>query len=128
MITLKLTDSTNTLTLPLIAPPLSQNVVEGATDVVTLDNNVSTYFTYNKSLWEVSWSLLTEQQYNDVKGFYDRQFTLFKYPLLTIEGAGAANVTNLPVRMYMPERNIVNNCGDVEEVEVQFRESRQIGS
>lgn len=126
MIELSLTDNSTSLTLPILAPPLSEAVVEGATDVVTLDMNMSTYFTYNKRQWSHTWSYLTEAEYNSVKGFYDRQFTLFKYPLLTITDAGTANTTNTPVRMTISPRRIIDNCGVVEEVTVTFRESKQM--
>lgn len=126
MIELTLTDSSSSATLPILSPPLSEAIVEGATDVVTLDMNMSTYFTYNKSLWSHTWPYLTEAQYNVVKGFYDRQFTLFVYPLLTITGAGSANVTEVPVRMTIDPRRIIDNCGTVENVTVSFRESRQM--
>ena len=126
MIELSLTDNSTTLTMPLLSPPLSEAVLEGSTDVVTLDMNVSTYFTYNKRMWSHTWSYLSEADYNIVKGFYDRQFTLYKYPLLTISGAGSANVTNVPVRMTIDPRNIIDNCGTVQNVSVTFRESRQM--
>lgn len=126
MIELTLTDSSTSLTLPILSPPLSEAVVEGATDVVTLDMNMSTYFTYNKSQWSHTWSYLSEAQYNLVKGFYDRQFTLYKYPLLTITGAGSADVSNVAVRMTIDPRRIIDNCGTVEGVTVGFRESKQM--
>lgn len=126
MIELSLTDSSTSLTLPILSPPLSEAVLEGSKDVLTLDMNVSTYFTYNKRQWSHTWSYLSEADYNLVKGFYDRQFTLYKYPLLTITGAGSADVSNVPVRMTIKPRNIIDNCGTVEGVEVNFRESRQM--
>ena len=126
MIQLTLTDSSTSKVLPLLSPPLSVDTVEGATDVVTLDMNVSTYFTYNKSLWTHEWSYMSESDFNDLKGFYDRQFTLYKYPLLTITGTGAADVTSVPVRMTLNPRQIIDNCGTVEKVQVSFRESRQM--
>ena len=48
-----------------------------------------------------------------LKGFYDRQFTLFAYPLLTITDDGANNV---PVRMTFSGQNIIDNCGTIQEV------------
>ena len=56
-----------------------------------------------------------------LKGFYDRQFTLFTYPLLTITDDGANNV---PVRMTFSGQNIIDNCGTIQEVTVSFREAR----
>ena len=126
MIELTLSDSSSTATLPILSPPLSEAVLEGSTDVVTLDMNVSTYFTYNKSQWSHTWPYLTESQYNMVKGFYDRQFTLYKYPLLTITDAGSANITAVPARMSIEPRRIIDNCGTVQNVTVTFRESKQM--
>lgn len=126
MIELTLTDNSTTATVPILAPPLSQETIEGSTDVTTLDMNVSTYFTYNKDRWVHTWDYLTEEEYNLVRGFYDRQFTEFAYPLLSITGGGSANVTDVPVRMTISPRNIIDNCGTVRDVEVTFRETRQL--
>ncbi|NCU40951.1 hypothetical protein EOL73_04325 [Candidatus Saccharibacteria bacterium] len=123
MIELTLTDGSTSATLPLLAPPLSEAVIEGSRDVTTLDMNVSTYFTYNKRQWEHTWAYLDKTDFDTIKGFYDRQFTLFAYPLLTCTALG---VSAVPVRMTLSARQVINNCERVEDVSVTFRETRQL--
>lgn len=123
MITIELTDQNDTLVLPLLSPPLSETTIEGAQDVQTLDNNISTYFTANKREWTHTWPYLSKSEFDSIKAFYDRQWTDYKYPLLTIDHL---NVSDVPVRMYISPQNIIDNCGTVENVEVRFRETRQL--
>ena len=123
MYEIQLTDSTTSAVVAKLNVPLIETPIEGATDVVTLDNNVSTYFTANKRLWEHTWSFLSEAEFNVIKGFYDRQFTTFKYPLLTISAMG---ITNIPVRMTISPKRIIDNCGTVEDAKITLRESRQM--
>lgn len=125
MIEIQLTNSQGTLTLPVLSPPLTTSPIEGAVDVVTLDNNVSTYFTQNKRIWTQPWDYLSEDDFNSIKSFYDRQWIDFEYPLLTITHFG---ISNVPVRMTISPQNTVDNCGRVEGVEATFRETIQIGS
>lgn len=125
MIEIQLTNSQGTLILPTLSPPLTTSPIEGAVDVTTLDNNVSTYFTQNKRLWTQPWSYLSEDDFNAIKSYYDRQWIDFEYPLLTIAHFG---ISNVPVRMTISPQNTVDNCGRVEGVEVTFRETIQIGS
>lgn len=125
MIEIQLTNSQGTLILPVLSPPLTTSPIEGAVDVLTLDNNVSTYFTQNKRLWTQPWDYLSEDDFNAIKSFYDRQWIDFEYPLLTITHFG---ISNVPVRMTISPQNTVDNCGRVEGVEVTFRETTQIGS
>lgn len=123
MISLVLTDSTGSLTLPVLGIPLSIDTLENATDVVTLDYNMYTDFINSKRQWSNTWESLSEAQYEALKGYYDRQFTLFEYPELTIDHFSVADV---PVRMYLNTREVWNYCGDVQNVQVIFRESTQL--
>lgn len=125
MITLTLTDSTDSDTLQLPEAPLTTNVVEGAVDVQKLNNNISTYFTANKRQWVHTWAYMSKEDYLTVKGYYDRQWTLYKYPLLSI--AGIENpVTNVPVRMYLPSGSIIDDCETYSSVQVTWRETEQM--
>lgn len=126
MIELQLTDGTETLVLPLLSPPLSIAPSEGGIDVTTLDNNVSSYVTYDKRIWSHTWPFLNESEYNAIKGFYTRQRTNWSYPLLTLSGTAYSDVINIPVRMSIGTQDIIDNCAYVENFEVTFRETRQI--
>ena len=125
MIELELTDATGTSTLQMLEVPLTINTIEGATDVQTLDYNVYTDFLTQKRVWSHTWAYMDESDYNILKGYYDRQFTLFEYPELSID---YYNVANVPVRMTLNQQEVINFCGRVQNVEVSFRETRQLGS
>ena len=125
MIELELTDATGTATLQMLEVPLTINTIEGATDVQTLDYNVYTDFLTQKRVWSHTWAYMDESDYNILKGYYDRQFTLFEYPELSID---YYNVANVPVRMTLNQQEVVNYCGRVQNVEVTFRETKQLGS
>lgn len=125
MIELELTDATGTATLQMLEVPLSIKTIEGATDVQTLDYNVYTDFLTQKRVWSHTWAYMDEDDYNILKGYYDRQFTLFEYPELSIDYYSVANV---PVRMTLNQQEVINFCGRVQNVEVTFRETKQLGS
>lgn len=123
MYQIQLTDDIADETMPRLNIPLVEEDIEGATDVVTLDMNVYTDFFAKKRQWSHQWAYISETEFNTLKGFYDRQFTLFKYPMLTISEQG---VNLVVVRMSLSPRRIVDNCGTVENVEVVFRETIQM--
>ena len=117
-----ITDSTGSATLPPLEIPLTLATIEGATDVTTLDFNVYTEFIVQKLLASHTWSYLTEAQFNIIKGYYDRQFTLFEYPSITITELG---ITDMTARMTLNPQTVIDQCGTVEAVTVSFRESKQ---
>lgn len=123
MYTIELTDDFASTTMPALHVPLTEEELEGATDVTTLDMNIYTDFFTTKRLWTHTWRYMTEADFNTLKGFYDRQFTLFKYPLITITDLGVEDVT---VRMRISPQQIIDHCGTVENVEVSFRETNQL--
>ena len=87
-----LTDSIDTMTIEFPSPPLTEAVIEGATDVQTLDMNIHTDFFATKRVWSNTLDLMTEADFNKLKGFYDRQFTLFQYPELSIPDLSISSV------------------------------------
>lgn len=122
-ITMTLQDDTTTLVLPLPEIPLTETPIEKSTDVENLLGDIKTYFIAQKRQWSHSWKYLTKTQYDSIVGFYNRQQTLFKYPILTISDGSATNVT---VRMTISQKNTVDNCGGVEGFQVGFRETAQL--
>lgn len=123
MIKIQITDDTTTLILPLLEVPLTEETIENATDVQTLDFNVYTDFIAQKRLWSHTWSTLSESEYNALRGFYDRQFTTFKYPRITIEHY---NVSSVPVRMTLNSKQVISHAGEVSNVQASFRETSQL--
>lgn len=120
-----LTDSTTTATIVESDKPATTTTIEGSVDVQTLSYNVYTDFITQKRIWSRTWAYMTEDEYSMLVGFYNRQFTLFEYPELTIDDEGVDAVT---VRMVMQPKNIIDGCGTVQDVAVSFRETRQLGS
>lgn len=121
-LTLTLTDAQDAVTYTLLEVPLTTEDVEGKSEITTLGGNVYVDFLYGKRLWRHSWKTMSEAGYNKLRGFYDRQFTNFKFPLLSIPEYG---VENVPVSMTISARKTVNNCLRVEDVEITLRETVQ---
>lgn len=117
-----LSDSTGSTTLPELEVPLTITTLEGATDVQTLDYNVYTDFITTKALYSHTWAYMSEEDYNVLKGYYMRQFSLFQYPNATIDKLG---ITNQTVRMTLNPQSIIDNCGTVESVTITLRETKQ---
>lgn len=116
-------DIVDTMTILYPSPPLSESVIEGATDVTTLDLNLYTDFFATKRLWEDTIAYMSEDDFNQLKGFYDRQWTLWQYPTISIPDLG---VTDIVVRMNLTPRRIIDKCGTVENVGISFRETVQM--
>lgn len=125
---LKLTDATGQSTLPAIEVPLTVSTFEGATDVQTLSFDIYTDFITQKRTWTNTYAFLTKEEFALLKGYYDRQFTNYQYPQLTIEGSDNNNVTNVVTRMTLTAQNIIDNCETVADVTVSFRETNGAAS
>lgn len=117
-----LLDSVDTMYIDLPSPPVIERDIEGTADVTTLDLNLYTDFFAKKRAWEIMLDYMSEDDFNQLKGFYDRQFTLWEYPLFSIPDLGIEDVV---VRMNLSPRRIIDNCGVVEDVEMNFRETVQ---
>lgn len=110
--------------LPTIEQKFINTNLENAVDVVTLDNTIYTDFVDNNyDEWVFNYVTLTEEQYDLIREKYDLQFTDYEYPLLSIPFYG---VVDVPVRMYINEKDIWNNCGAVQGVQLRFRETAQL--
>lgn len=125
-ITLTITDSTDTATFNNLDAPIIAQPVLAENNIVTLDNNLSTYFTGSKRQFTFTFGFLEKDAYAILKGFYDRQYENLKYPQITITGDENINVNNLTAKMTLNAQRVINNCGWVEQVEMTFRESKQM--
>lgn len=119
MITATLTDANGTITLPDIEQDFLQSPIENAVDVDTLNGTTFTDFTNKKHEWSFSYDSLTEDEYNAIRAKYDAQFTTNTYPQLSIP---YYSLSNKSVRMYINDKDIWNNCGSVQNVQLRFRE------
>lgn len=124
MIKAILTDDVTTLELKALERPFTETTLEKTTDVETLDFNLFTDFISTKRQWSNTWTIMTNAEYEALVGFYKRQFTAYKYPLLTID---FYSVSLVPVRMSIGVKNIRDHDGVVEGVSVTFREASQLG-
>lgn len=120
-----LTDDSGTYELPPLEVPLTLSKDEGQKRRIPLSGNVYLQYIYTKRIWNHSWAYLRANEYQLIEDIYERQKALRKFPLLTIEGE---NVTDLVVEFTMGDKNIIDNCGDVENLSVSFRETRQLGA
>lgn len=122
-ITATLTDDSGTIDMPMIEVPLSIEPLDSAVDVVTLSNDVYTDFINQKRQWTFKYSNLTEAEYEAVKAYYDNQFVTYQYPTISIPHY---NVQDVVVRMTINTRDVFNDCGNVENVVITFRETAQL--
>lgn len=118
-----ITATLNGLALPPIEQKFLKRPLENATDVTTLDGNMYTDFISLNEAWEFNYVIMTEAEYAAILTAYNDQFTTYEYPLLSIPFYG---ISNQPARMYINEQDVWNNCGDVQNVQIQFRFTDQI--
>lgn len=123
MITATLSNGSTTMQLPDIEVSLDTDTIENAQDVQTLDYNIYTDFINSKRRWVLKWDSLDETTYNTLRSIYESQFTDFQYPVLDIP---YYSISDVPVRLYMNTKQVWNNCGDVQNVEISLRETAQL--
>lgn len=118
-----------TATLDGVAMPQIQRdfinaPIENASDVTTLSGELYTDFISVEHTWEFNYESLTQAQYDALRAIYDSQFeSPYEYPLLSIP---YYDLVDQPVRMYINDKNIWNNCGAVQNVQFIFRITEQL--
>lgn len=117
---LTLKDTDDEMTFELLEIPITDTDTEGAVDNVTLDGNVYTDYLYLKKTYSVSFAWLPRDKYEQLRGFYTRQFSTGLYPYLTMTDLG---VQELPVRFELSDGGIIDNCGTRQSVVLKMRES-----
>lgn len=109
--------------MPTIQRQFLRTPIDVAVDVVPLSNDMYTdFFPNRRSLWTFNYESLTKAEYDALKAVYDSQFTANDYPTLVIPFYGV----NIVARMTINEQDIWNNCGDVQGVQITFRETAQL--
>lgn len=119
---IQLTDDATSWTSPAPQAPLTVDTIENATDVETLDSNIYTDLIATKKMWTVNWGTMTAADFAGLKAFYDRQFTLYKFPTLSIPDLA---VSSIVVRMTISSQDIVGDTGLVDGVKITLRETIQ---
>lgn len=129
-ITLTIADTANSMTFDggqaEILTPLVSNPVIRETDVETINGDISTYYSSTKRQYSIQLGYLDRESYATLIAFRDRMYQAKKYPLITIDGDPNINVTELPMKLTINAQNVVNNCGEVENVTITLRESKQM--
>lgn len=120
-----LTDSSGTYELPPLEVPLTRTKIEKMVTVEPLSGNVYDDYIATKRQWTHTWAYLTPEEYDLLDEIYERMKSTYLYPELTIEGE---DVEDLTVKYELSPKNIIDDCGNVEAVTVNFRETRQLGS
>lgn len=118
-------DSTlNGVAMPPIEQKFINTPIENAADVQTLSGEIYTDFVSQNNSWTFNYDSLTQAQYDLLKAAYDAQFTVFEYPLLSIP---FYSLVSAPARMYINEKDIWDNCGSIQNVQIRFREQYATG-
>ena len=120
-----LTDSAGTHELPPLERQLTRTNYEKATTVEPLSGNVYRDQIATKVIYSQTWAWLTKEQYDLMDAIYERMKSEWTYPRLTVDGE---NINNMVVDFSLGAKRIDDDCGTVVEVEVSFRETRQMGS
>ena len=109
-----LSDSIKTVEWSIVEVPLPETTVDNV-------NSLTTYVVgARKRTWGHTWSYLAKEEFDEIKGFYDRQIQNQEPVRLTIEGM--ENVVNVPVYMELGKREVISFDGMVKQAEVSFTE------
>lgn len=129
-IKLTIADTVNTMTFnggqAEILSPLVSNPIIRETDVETIHGDISTYYSSTKRQYTIQLGYLDRESYATLLAFRDRMYINHLYPLITIEGDSNIDVQELPMKLTINAQSVINNCGEVENVTVTLRESRQM--
>ena len=122
MIELTLTDATTTATLQLPEVPLV--IADSNKDVqnTTLDNTLAVFIYPNadRLIITQNWAYMSIDDYDTIRGFRQRQRASGDFPKLSITGL-KNDIIDLTVYLEMGDRNIVDNCETLNNVQATFR-------
>lgn len=113
-------DETTSKKWSLLNVPLIEERRNNIKQVETKSGAVHTYFINQKRVWSHSWSYMTSEEYDELLGFYQKQFE-GRYPRVTIEGL--ENVVGVPVYIELSKKNIISDRGWVSGVDLVMREA-----
>lgn len=105
-----------------LSDPLTITDVEGKSSITTLNGNVYVDYVYNKKEFTVSIFNLSASDYAEIRGFYDRQFTLHEFPTITIPELG---ISDMVVYFQIGDREINSQCIKTNKLTLKFRETAQ---
>lgn len=105
-----------------LSDPLTITDVEGKSSITTLNGNVYVDYVYNKKEFTVSIFNLSASDYAEIRGFYDRQFTLHEFPTISIPELG---ISDMVVYFQIGDREINSQCIKTDKLTLKFRETAQ---
>lgn len=124
--TMTLADSSDTMSMTLLEIPIEDKDVEGTADNTTIDGNVFTDYLWLKKQWSQKWSIMDATTYDQLRGFYTRQFTDAEVPSYSLaDGAGVDIYASTPVRLELSDGGVIDNCGTRQNVQIRMRETIQ---
>jgi len=103
--------------------PFVENIIEGATDLVTLDGSQYTDFMHQRRGWTINFKVRNESQYNALRAVYNSQFTTFTYPAFSCPYYG---VNGVHVRMYLNDKFIQADGCQIRDVEIRLIEQSAV--
>lgn len=77
---MQLADSVDEMTFDLLEVPIEDKDIEGTADNTTIDGNVFTDYLWLKKQFVQKWSLMCEDDYTQLRGFYTRQWDNAEVP------------------------------------------------
>lgn len=127
--TIYLTNSTGTHELPPLEVPLTRVKNEKSTEVEPLSANVYEDFIATKRVWAHTWKYMSNEDYELLDSILEQRKVDWAYPSLTIDTDNLGDsVSDLVVQYKLGPKGIIDACGNVQDVTVSFRETRQLGS
>lgn len=127
MIILTIQDASDSMTFGAsLVTPITLSLIINETDVQTIDGNISTYYASTKRQYKVSLLPMDGESYAALRDFVKRQYQNHKYPQITISGTPNLNVTNMTAKMTLSDVEVINSCGLVNNINLTFRESKQM--
>lgn len=81
---LTIQDSQDSMQFDLLDAPIKIEDVEGAVDNTVLSGDIFTDFLYLKKRWEQKWAIMCKDEYERLRGFYTRQWSLATVPSVKV--------------------------------------------
>lgn len=81
---LTIQDSQDTMQFDLLDAPINIEDVEGAVDNTVLSGDIFTDFLFLKKRWEQKWAIMCKDEYERLRGFYTRQWSLATVPSVKV--------------------------------------------
>lgn len=119
-----LKDSADEMTFDLLEVPIVDKDIEGAVDNVTLDGNQYTDYLWLKKQFIQKWSILCDDEYTRLRGFYTRQFENAEAPSYRLYyGDDTTIIPETAVRLTLTDGGVINACGCRKDVQLTMRET-----